>query len=193
MLPNPAKSQTNTIPPTPRREKLFRPINKIRTPRETGSNRSRLFCILRVVITVKKDKTVKIALDAKHLNENSVKKRPHMPTMEELLKQISAELPRNDHGPIWKSVIDLDYAYRQMKLAPETSKHCNFAVTGKNLNGYYRFLKGFYGPAKIPTILQEKIDRTLGHQTLVWLDDIFIVTREQKKSTPENYFRYYRN
>ena len=111
-----------------------------------------------VVITVKKDKTVKIALDARKLNESCVKKRPHMPNIEELLNQISTELSRNDHDPIWISVIDLDYAYGQMKLAPETSKHCNFAVTGENMNGYYRFLKGFYGPADIPTFFQEKID-----------------------------------
>ena len=109
-----------------------------------------------VVITVKKDKTVKIALDARKLNESCVKKRPHMPNVEELLNQISTELSRNDHDPIWISVIDLDYAYGQMKLAPETSKHCNFAVTGENMNGYYQFLKGFYGPADIPTIFQEK-------------------------------------
>ena len=68
-----------------------------------------------------------------------------------------------------------------MKLAPETSKHCNFAMTGEKINGYYRFLKGFYGPADIPTIFQEKIDRTLGHQTTVWLDDIIIVTRGTKE------------
>ena len=100
-----------------------------------------------------------------------------MPKVEELLNQISAELSRNNHDPIWISVIDLDYAYGQMKLAPQTSKHCTFAVTGENMNGYYRFLKGFYGPADIPTLFQEKIDRTLGHQTPVWLDDIIIVTR----------------
>ena len=64
-----------------------------------------------------------------------------------------------------------------MKLAPEISKHWNFAISGENMNGYYRFLKGFYGPADKPTIFQEKIDRTLGHQTPVWLDDIIIVTR----------------
>ena len=109
-----------------------------------------------VVITVKKDKTVKIALDARKLNESCVKKRPHMPNMEQLLNQISTELSRNDHDSIWISVIDLDYAYGQMKLAPETSKHCNFAVTGENMNGYYRFLKCFYGPVDIPTIFQEK-------------------------------------
>ena len=108
-----------------------------------------------------------------------------MPNMEEFLNQISAELSRNDHDPIWISVIDLEYAYGQMKLAPETSKFCNIAVTGENMNGYYRFLKGFYGPADIPSIFQEKIDRTLGHQTPV---DIVIVTREQ--NIPENSMRY---
>ena len=63
-----------------------------------------------------------------------------------------------------------------MRLAPETSKHCNVAVTGENITGCYRYLKGLYGPADIPTTFQEKIDRTLGHQTPVWLDDIIIVT-----------------
>ena len=101
--------------------------------------------------------------------------------MEELLNQISAEMSRNKHDPIWIAVIDLEYAYGQMKLAPKTSQHCNFAVTGENMNGYYRFLKGFYGPANIPTISQEKIDRNLRHQTPVWLDDIIIVTRGTKE------------
>ena len=100
-----------------------------------------------------------------------------MSNKEELLNQISAELSKDDHDPIWISVIDLDYAYEQMKLAPETSKHCNFDVTGENMNGYYRFQKSFYVPAGVPTIFQEKIDRILGHQTPVWLDDIIIVTR----------------
>ena len=50
------------------------------------------------------------------------------------------------------------------------------------MNVYYRFLKGFYGPADISIIfLQEKIDRTLGHQTSVWVDDIITVTRGTKE------------
>ena len=72
-----------------------------------------------------------------------------------------------------------------MKLAPETSKHCSFAITGDKINGYYSFLKGFYEPVDIPTIFLEKIDRTLGHQTPVWLDEIIIVTRGTKKQTPK--------
>ena len=49
------------------------------------------------------------------------------------------------------------------------------------MNGYYRFQKVLYGPADIPTIFQEKIDRTLGYQTPVWLDDIIIVTGGSKE------------
>ena len=101
--------------------------------------------------------------------------------MDELINQISSELSKNESDPSWISVIDLDYAYGQMRLAPETSKHCNFAITREKINGYYRFLKGFYGPADIPTIFQEKIDRTLGHQIPVWLDDIIIATRGTKE------------
>ena len=51
-----------------------------------------------VVITVKKDKTVKIALDAGKLNDSCVKKRPQMPNMDELLIPISAELSKSDRG-----------------------------------------------------------------------------------------------
>ena len=61
-----------------------------------------------VVVTVKNVKTVKIAMDLRKLNESCVKKGPHMPTMEELRNEISAELSINDHDPIWITVRDLD-------------------------------------------------------------------------------------
>ena len=38
-----------------------------------------------VVITVKNNKSVKIALDSRKLNDSCIKIRPHMPNMEELL------------------------------------------------------------------------------------------------------------
>ena len=46
------------------------------------TNRRRLFRIPRSNY-VKKDKTVKIALDDRKLNENCIKKRPHMPNMDQ--------------------------------------------------------------------------------------------------------------
>ena len=106
--------------------------------------------------------------------------------MEEILNTISAELSRNDHDPSWISVIDL--AYGQKKLAPETNKHCKFAVTGEYMNGYYQLPKGFYGPADTQAMFRMKIVKTLGHRTPVWLDDIIIVTRGTKEEHTRNLY-----
>ena len=68
-----------------------------------------------------------------------------------------------------------------MKLSEETSRQCVFALTGGNFSAYYRFTNWFYGLADIPTIFQEKIDRTLGYCTSESLDDINVVTRGNKQ------------
>ena len=77
------------------------------------------------VITIKKDKSVKIALDSRKLNEACVKRKAAMPNMEELISKISAKIT-NGEGEIWMSKIDLDYAYGQAKLAKKAAKHCVF-------------------------------------------------------------------
>ena len=141
-----------------------------------------------VVITVKNDKSVKIALDSRKLNDSCIKIRPHMPNMEELLNQISVEITRDRTKELMMSKIDLDYAYGQMKLSKETSRQCVFAITGGKFSGYYRFKKGFYGLADIPTIFQEEIDRTLEYSTPAWLDDIIIVTRGDRKEHENKLF-----
>ena len=52
-----------------------------------------------------------------------------------------------------------------------------FTFTGGKFTGYYHFLKGFYGLADIPTIFQERIDRTVEFKHPAWLDDIIFVTK----------------
>ena len=111
-----------------------------------------------------------------------------MPNMEDLLNQISVEITRDRTAQLFISKIDLDYAYGQMKLSDETSRQCVFALTGGNFSGYYRFKKGFYGLADIPTIFQEKIDRTLEYCTPAWLDDIIVVTRGNKQDHEKKQF-----
>ena len=111
-----------------------------------------------VVITVKNDKSVKIALDSRKLNDSCIKIRPHMPNMEELLNQISVEITRDQTKELMMSKVDLDYAYGQMKLSKQTSRQCVFAITGGKFSRYYRFKNRFHGLADIPTIFQEKID-----------------------------------
>ena len=92
------------------------------------------------VITIKKDKTVKIALDSRKLNESCIKGKATMPNMEELISQISAKITQNN-GEIWMSKIDLDYAYGQAKLSAEASRHCVVSIIGGDFTGHYRFKK----------------------------------------------------
>ena len=133
------------------------------------------------VITVKKDKSVKIALDSRKLNEITIKRKAQMPNMEELISRISRKIADGPADEIWISKFDLDYAYSQLLLSREARNLCIFAVTGGNFTGYYRFLKGFYGLADIPTIFQEKIDQTLENKHPAWLDDIIVVTKGSKE------------
>ena len=63
------------------------------------------------VITVKKDKTVKIALDSRKLNEITVKGKAQMPNMEALLSRISRNIADGATDQIWISILDLDFAY----------------------------------------------------------------------------------
>ena len=133
------------------------------------------------VITVKKDKSVKIALDSRKLNEITVKRKAQMPNMEELISRISRKIADGAPDQIWISKFDLDYAYGQMQLSKHAMDLCIFAITGGNFTGYYRFLKGLYGLADIPTIFQEKIDQTLENKHPAWLDDILVVTKGTKE------------
>ena len=64
---------------------------------------------------------------------------------------------------------------------------CILNYRGKS-RGYYRFKKGFHGLADIPTIFQEKIDRTLEYSTQAWLDDIIIVTPGSKQEHEKKLF-----
>ena len=56
-----------------------------------------------------------------------------MSTMGELLKQTS----KHETDLNWISLIDLNSAYGQMKLALEASQYYNFTIMGETHNGYY--------------------------------------------------------
>ena len=96
-----------------------------------------------VVITVKNDKSVKVALDSRNLNDSCIKVRPHMPNMEELLNQLSVEITKDRTNKLMISKLDLDYAYGQMMLSGKTSRHCVFAITGETSAATTDSKKGF--------------------------------------------------
>ena len=89
------------------------------------------------VITVEKDKSVKIALDSRKLNKATVKRKTQMPNMEELISRISRKISKGKEGEIWLTKLGFGYASSQIKLDDETQNLCIFTITGGEFTGYY--------------------------------------------------------
>ena len=53
------------------------------------------------VITVKKHNSVKIAKDARILNDNTIKRKAQMPNLEELLGQVSLSITKDESMPLY--------------------------------------------------------------------------------------------
>ena len=83
------------------------------------------------VITKKKDRSVKIALDARALNQAKEKDKYQMPNMENLLDMV-AEKFDVETGEAWFSSVDMTYAYGQVPLHISTAKHCNFELSAES-------------------------------------------------------------
>ena len=101
-------------------------------------------------ITVKKDRSVKIALDARVLNQAIDKDKYQMPNIDNLLDMVAEKL-NNENEEAWYSSVYMTYAYGRVPLHSLTAKHCNFQIIGGKSNGTYRFLTGFYGLTVLPT------------------------------------------
>ena len=73
----------------------------------------------------------------------------------------------------------LEYAYSQLKLNPEISRHCNFNIVSDDDTGTYRFFTGFYGLTDVPAAFQKVLDYTsVGLDNAhCFLDDIIVVSR----------------
>ena len=94
-----------------------------------------------VVITVKKDRSVKIALDAGALNNSIAKDKYQMPNLENLMDMIAEKIDGKE-GEVWYSSVDMKYAYVQVPLDESTAKHCNFQIIGGKSTGTCRFVTG---------------------------------------------------
>ena len=113
-----------------------------------------------IVITVKIDKTVKLALDSKIVNKSIHKNKLQMPNIDNLIDTIQQNLNTNaSQGTAYFSILDLKYAYSQLNLDPETARHCNFNIIIGEGTGTYRFLTGFCND--MPAAFQKVMDYTL--------------------------------
>ena len=69
-----------------------------------------------------------------------------------------AERLDSEIGEAWYSSLDMTYAYGQIPLYVQTSKHCNFQIIGGESTGTYRFTTFFNGLTVMPTEFQKVMD-----------------------------------
>ena len=132
-----------------------------------------------IVITVKKNQSIKLALDSKILKKTLHNNKYQMPNIDMLIDTISQHLTNTQKGQqAYFTTLDLKYAYSQLKLHHDTAKHCDFNIICGESTGTYRFKTGFYGLTDIPAEFQKAIDYTLVglKNTYCLLDNIIIVS-----------------
>ena len=79
-----------------------------------------------VVITVKKDRSVKIALDARSLNNDLLKNKYQMWNSESLMEEVAEIVKDNKGDEVFFTSLDMQYAYGRTNLHLETAKRCKF-------------------------------------------------------------------
>ena len=114
-----------------------------------------------IVITAKKDGSVKLAMNAKPMNDQIEKNQYQMPNLLELLDSAAQIITSHNIGDVWFTSLDLKYAFSQIPLSDEFSRHCNFNIICGEQTGTYRFKTGFYGLTDKPKKFQKAMDNTL--------------------------------
>ena len=103
-----------------------------------------------IVITVKKDGSIKISLESRELNKQVHKNKYQMPNIDELVDGVSQIIAEKKAGNVYFTTLDFTYAYGQVALEQKTSEQCNFSLVGGKSTGTYRFKNGFYGLTSTP-------------------------------------------
>ncbi|XP_058448788.1 uncharacterized protein LOC131428762 [Malaya genurostris] len=121
-------------------------------------------------VPVIKPNKVRLCLDARKINERTVRDAYPLPHPGRILGQ----LPKARYF----STIDLSEAFLQVPLEVESRKYTAFSVQGRGLFQYTRMP---FGLANSPATLARLMDKVLGHGILepyvfVYLDDIVVVT-----------------
>ena len=121
-----------------------------------------------IVITVKKDQSIKLAIDSKVLNKAIHKNKYERPNIEMLNDSISQHLTNTQKAQqAYFSTLDLKFAYSQLQLHENIAKHCNFNIFCGESTGTYRFKTGFYSLIDLPADIQKAMDYILVFKTFI--------------------------
>ena len=128
---------------------------------------------------MKKDGSVKLALELQELNKQVHKNKYQMPNIEEFVDTIGQLISEKKQGEVYFTTMALTYAYGQLPLSEETSVHCNFSLVGGRSTGTYRFRAGFYGLISKPAEFQRVMNSILNKfpQANTFIDAILVTTK----------------
>lgn len=125
---------------------------------------------LNVVPVIKPSGKVRLCLDARKINERTIKDAYPLPHPGRILSQ----LPKARY----LSTLDLSEAFLQIPLEERSRRYTAFSIQGK---GMFQFTRLPFGLVNSPATLARLMDQVLGHGELepfvfVYLDDIVLVS-----------------
>lgn len=125
---------------------------------------------LRLVPVDKSDGTVRLCLDARKLNERTIRDSYPLPHSDRILSRLGKAN--------FITTLDLSKAFLQVPLHPRSRKYTAFSVLGR---GLFQFTRMPFGLVNSPATLSRLMDRVLGSGELepnvfVYLDDIIVIS-----------------
>ena len=118
----------------------------------------------RVIIVIKKDKTIRLCVDFRPLNAITLQEVWPLPIIKEILEKLSKSK--------WFSKLDLKCGYWQIKMGEKSITKVAFSTS----DGHYEFLRLPFGLKNAPAEFCRIMKMILGHLKFVevYLDDIII-------------------
>lgn len=130
------------------------------------------------IVTVEKkdpNKSLRICIDPKELNEAILNEQAYIPTFEEVASKLN--------GMKYFSVLDLKDGYWQVQLTKQSRNLCTFATP----YGNFRFIRMPFGIKSAPSVFQRMNFDIFGdiENVIIYFDDILIVgkTRQEHDDT----------
>ena len=128
---------------------------------------------------MKKDDSIKLALDVNPINSQLIKNKYQMSNIDELLDGASQIFTKHYEGELYFSVLDVKNANSQLDFAQETSKQAHFTICGRKHYRYSWVFNRNFWTFRYARGIPKAMDRTLNNatNTFCFLDDILIVSK----------------
>ena len=119
-----------------------------------------------IVVVPKKDRTIRLGIDYRQLNDNTIRPSFYLPDCNEIFDKLG--------GNSYFSTLDMQKGYYQIKMSNESILKTAFTCS----QGHYEFLRMPFGLCGAPATFQKAVQNILisenNKSCLIYLDDIII-------------------